>query len=125
MACLIDCTAFLGKANTVCQNIRHVDIFTTVPTIGKDPIVDDCLCQQSMLGPMQTCATCQFHNNIVSSDRTMDYFTACNNTYPDRRLFLPPNSGATVNKPSSSASKTGIMLITMLAVSIFSGSILG
>ncbi|KAG0295298.1 hypothetical protein BGZ96_012071 [Linnemannia gamsii] len=115
MSCIIQCTSFLGTANTACQNINHVDIFTTVPTIGKDPVVDTCLCKQSLISSMHDCAVCQFKNNIVATDRTWDYINACNQTYPERKLYLSAAPGGPV-------SKSGVMFVAMLAVTLFSGS---
>lgn len=115
MSCIWECTSFLGTVNTACQNINHVDIFTTVPTIGKDPVMDNCLCKQSLISNMHDCAVCQFKNNIVSTDRTWEYINACNATYPDRRLFLSAAAGGPV-------SKSGVMFVAMLAVTLFSGS---
>ncbi|KAF9137831.1 hypothetical protein BG015_002594 [Linnemannia schmuckeri] len=119
MSCIWECTSFLGTVNTACQNINHVDVFTTVPTIGNDPVRDTCLCKQSLISNMHDCAVCQFKNNIVSTDRTWDYISACNKTYPERRLYLSAAAGA------PSASKSGIFLVAMLAVTLFSGSFFG
>ncbi|KAF9282955.1 hypothetical protein BKA57DRAFT_434715 [Linnemannia elongata] len=119
MACIWECTSFLGTVNTGCQNVNHVDVFTTVPIPGNDPVRDTCLCKQSLLSSMHDCALCQFKNNIVPTDVTWDYINVCNRTYPERRLFL---SGA-VGAPT--ASKSGILLVAMLAVTLFSGSFFG
>ncbi|KAF9192038.1 hypothetical protein BGZ50_008874 [Haplosporangium sp. Z 11] len=87
MACTIACASFFGKA-LFCQNPNHFDIPTSIPTIGNDPILDTCLCQQSVISPMQSCASCRAKYDITDGDVTWVFLDACNRLYPERRLWL-------------------------------------
>ncbi|KAF9907713.1 hypothetical protein EC991_010660 [Linnemannia zychae] len=120
MSCIWECTSFLATVNTQCQNINHVDIYTTVPTIGKDPVMDTCLCKQSLISNMHDCALCQYNNKIVSTDRTWEYINACNQSYPERRLFL-----SAANAGLKPVSKAGLMVVVMVAVSVVTGTLFG
>lgn len=92
MACTFACASFFSKA-LFCQNKDHFDIPTTIPTIGVDPIVDTCLCQQSNIEALHSCASCRAKNNITYGDGTWVFIDACNRQFPERRLWLPSAAG--------------------------------
>jgi hypothetical protein len=103
MACTFACTSFFAKA-LFCQNKDHFDIPTSIPTIGQDPILDTCLCQQSNIEALHSCASCRAENHITDGDVTWVFIDACNRQFPERRLWLP-NAAAGL-KPWGFSKKT-------------------
>ncbi|KAF9967735.1 hypothetical protein BGZ73_000395 [Actinomortierella ambigua] len=102
--CTINCASFFTKA-LFCQNKDRFDIPIDIPTIGQDPIVDNCLCVQSVIDPMHTCAACRARNGISPTDVTWTFINACNNLYPQRHLFLSPgNAASSITNPFSFSS---------------------
>ena len=130
-ACTLSCTAFFAKA-LFCQNANHFDIPTSIPTIGLDPILDTCLCQQSVIPSMHSCAVCRDQNNITWGDATWVYIDACNREFPNRSLYLP--SSALSLKPlawnwgtegSGALNVYSVMVLFSLAVSVVTALISG
>jgi len=111
MACVIDCTVFFAKA-LACQNIDHFNIPTSIPTIGLDPKVDTCLCQDSVLSSMHTCASCQARNSANGTDVTNTFISACNTEFPGRNLALP--SSATPSIAANTKLGTGLPLLVLV-----------
>ncbi|KAF9158210.1 hypothetical protein DFQ26_007875 [Actinomortierella ambigua] len=91
--CTINCAGFFTKA-LFCQNKDRFDIPVDIPTIGQDPVVDNCLCVQSAIDSMHTCAACRARNGITPYDVTWTFINACNALYPNRQLFLSPGNAA-------------------------------
>ncbi|GJJ78198.1 hypothetical protein EMPS_10557 [Entomortierella parvispora] len=123
MACTIDCTVFFAKA-LACQNINHFNIPTSIPTIGADPIVDTCLCVQSAVSSMHTCASCRAKNDNTT-DVTNVFISACNQEFPGRNLVLESSASAS---PQSLSPKTKlgaafplVFLVFMTCASVILG----
>ncbi|KAG0229718.1 hypothetical protein B0O80DRAFT_504039 [Mortierella sp. GBAus27b] len=104
MACTFACTSFFTKA-LFCQNSNHFDIPVDIPTIGQDPVLDTCLCQQSNIDAMHSCASCRARNNITNGDGTWVFIDACNREFPDRHLWLQ-NAASPGLKPWGFSKKT-------------------
>ncbi|KAF9310693.1 hypothetical protein BG003_008190 [Podila horticola] len=127
-ACTLACTTFFTKA-LFCQNANHFDIPTSIPTIGLDPILDTCLCQQGVIPSMHSCAVCRDTNNITWGDATWVFIDACNREFPNRSLYLPSSAGSLKPLAWSWGSGTlnvySVMVLFSLAVSMATALIAG
>ncbi|KAG0037696.1 hypothetical protein BGZ83_003340 [Gryganskiella cystojenkinii] len=120
VVCTFDCTAFFAKA-LLCQNVNHFDIPSSIPTIPTtDPILDACLCQQSMISAMHTCAVCRGQENATLGDVTQLYVDGCNKEFAGRNLVVP---SAAYRQKSNTKLQVGLSLISLAVLTC--ASVLG
>ncbi|KAI1308179.1 hypothetical protein EDD11_004334 [Mortierella claussenii] len=107
--CGLECTPISTKI-LFCGNIKN-GFQDTMPTIGIDPQVDNCLCTQENVRLYRNCLGCKDLNNAINI--TNKFITDCKITNSNRNLI---NGGVAGASALPSTASYAVLVIISVAV---------